>query len=162
MWTTESANFSKSYLDGYDFSITYISEINDTVFNTQNSFLIINSAAYKKDICLCEELIRLLDIDTIFILRDKLGSIGKKYIERFMISSNRILCMHEVEFDEYDKKYQYSMDYDGVVDFKYISDDLCRVLIKSISVISGKSQTIVRKALKWAKGGKVFDNRFLE
>ena len=79
-----------------------------------------------------------------------------------MVSSDKILCMYEVKFDEYDKEYQYGMDYDGLIEFKYLSDDLCKALVKSISIISGRSQNIVKKALKWAKGGKVFDNRFLE
>ena len=64
--------------------------------------------------------------------------------------------MYEVKFDEYDKEYQYGMDYDGLIEFKYLSDDLCKALVKSISIISWKKSEYCKKSIKWAKGGKVF------
>lgn len=155
-------NFSEDELEGYDYVITYLTEIDRNIKYSDYQYMIINSTLYKSDIFKSEAMIKLFNGDIIFILRDRIGSIGRKYIAKFMISSEQILCMYEVKLDEYDKEYQYGMDYDGIVDFKYISDSLCKILIKSISVISGRSQETVRKALKWAKGGKVFDNRFLE
>ena len=91
--------------------------------------------------------------DIIFIIRDRIGSIGRKYIGKFMISSDKILCMYEVKFDEYDKEYQYGMDYDGLIEFKYLSDDLCKALVKSISIISGRSQNI-EKSIKMGERGQ--------
>lgn len=158
-------NFSYDELKGYDYVITYITEYDMIAGRLDISgycYMIINSSVYKNSIFKCENIIRKFKGDIIFIIRDRIGSIGRKYIGKFMISSDKILCMYEVKFDEYDKEYQYGMDYDGLIEFKYLSDDLCKALVKSISIISGRSQNVVKKALKWAKGGKVFDNRFLE
>lgn len=158
-------NFSYDELKGYDYVITYITdyqEISTRIDFSQYCYMIINSSVSKENIYKCENIIDKFQGDIIFILRDRIGSIGRKYIGKFMITSERILCMYEVKFDEYDKEYQYGMDYDGLIEFKYLSEDLCKTLIKSISIISGKNQNVVKKALKWAKGGKVFDNRFLE
>lgn len=155
-------NFSNTELKGYDFVITYCSEIESAESCIGGRYLIINASACKSELYGCEKLINTLKADTMFILRDQVGSIGKKYIGKYMLPADKILGIYEVKFDEYDKEYQYSMDYDGVTNFKYLSEGMTKVLIRCVSVISGREQDVIKKAFKWAKGGKVFDNRFLE
>lgn len=155
-------NFSESEFKGYDFVLIYCTDSKTAgkIFGCR--YLIINSSACKSDLYICEEVMNTLKSDTMFILRDQVGSIGKKYIGKYIITSEKIMGIYEVKYDEYDKEYQYSMDYDGVQNFKLLSEGMCKVLVRCITLITGKGQEQIKKALKWAKGGKVFDNRFLE
>lgn len=154
--------FSNGDMPGYDFILTYISDISELGRYENFRYILINQSAYRTELYRCTELMEYMKTDTLFVLRDKVGNIGKKYLSKYVLPNEKLLSIYEVGYDGWDKKYQLFMDYDGVGDFKYISDDLCRALNRCISVITGKEQGDVKKALKWAKGGKVFDNRFLE
>jgi hypothetical protein len=161
-------NFGEYVCEGYDYVLTYSDDIDVLLYMDNNDlfgeilYIIINASVNKNTLFTCKDLIKNIEGDVILILRDKVGYINKKYIGKYMISSNRILDMQEIRLDEYDKKYEYQMDYDGLIKFKYLSEDYCKSLIKSVAIITGKESDNVKRALKLAKGGRVFDNRLLE
>lgn len=156
-------NFSRDNLTGYQYVFYYYSEYSKELDWEKRQFTILNASVFKSDLQVCQNIMNHTDSDVILIIRDRIrNSIDKKYIAKYIIKPSKLLGMHEIRFDEYDKEYQFRMDYDGVGSFKYLSDNYVNVLVKTICAITGKGQGRVRKALKYAKEGKIFDNRFLE
>lgn len=156
-------NFSGDYLGGYDFCIDYFNNLKGVTLDGRYDGIILNVQVFKSELELCRRIIDNSKSYVILIVRDKtVNCVNKKYISKYILDSSKILKIHEIDFDFFDKEYQYLMDYDGIGKMKYLSEIFSNVLIKTICSITGKGQGSVKKALKNLKEGKIFDNRFLE
>ena len=156
-------NFSGEYLGGYDYSINYFNNLKKVPYNDRYDGIILNVQVFKSELEMCRRIINNSKSFIILIVRDKtINCINKKYIYKYILDSSRGLKIYEIDFDFYDKEYQYIMDYDGIGKMKYLSENYSNILIKTICSITGNSQGNVKKALRNLKEGKIFDNRFLE
>lgn len=154
-------NFSEDYLEGYDYVLYYYTDYPADTERWQ--YAVFNVSVFKSELYLCQQIINAVKTDVIVILRDQVrNSVDKKYISKYILNPAKIIGLHEIKLDEYDKEYQFRMDYDGVGLFKYLSEPYVRALVKTVCTVTGRGQGCVRKALKFAKEGKIFDNRFLE
>lgn len=156
-------NFSEDCLDGYDYVINYYADYSADMERERYHFVILNVSVFKSELSLCQKIINAAKADVIVIIRDQVrNSVDKKYVSKYILNPSKIIGLHEIKLDEYDKEYQFRMDYDGVGLFKYLSEHYIRALTKTVCAITGKGQGSVKKALKFAKEGKIFDNWFLE
>lgn len=156
-------NFSGECLRGYEFCIDYFNNLRDVNYNDKYEGIILNVQVFRSELEMCKRIINNTKSYVIMIIRDKtVNCVNKKYISKYILDSSKLLKIHEVDFDFYDKEYQYIMDYDGIGKMKYLSETFSNVLIKTICSVTGESQGRVKKALKSFKEGKIFDNRFLE
>ncbi|MBQ3546583.1 MAG: hypothetical protein IJA34_16595 [Lachnospiraceae bacterium] len=156
-------NFSGDFLRGYDYSIDYFNNLKDIPLKDKYDGIVLNVQVFKSELEMCKRIIDNSQSYVILIIRDKtVNSVNKKYILKYIFGSSKASKIHEIDFDFYDKEYQYIMDYDGIGKMKYLSENYSNVLIKTICSITGNGQGNVKKALKNLKEGKIFDNRFLE
>lgn len=154
-------NFSEDCLEGYDYVLHYYTDYPSDM--ERWTYVVINVSVFKSELCLCQRIINAMKTDVIVIVRDQVrNSVNKKYISKYILNPDKIIGLHEIKLDEHDKEYQFGMDYDGAGFFKYLSEPYVRSLVKTVCAITGRGQGSVRKAWKFAKEGKIFDNRFLE
>lgn len=152
-------NFSDDCLAGYDYVINYYTGY--PMEFEQCHYVIFNVSVFKSDLYFCQKIINEVRADVIVIIRDQVRySADKKYVSNYLLNPEKILGIHEIKLDTYDKEYQFRMDYDGAGFFKSLSEQYVRALVKTICAITGRGQERVRKALKSAKKGRIIDKQF--
>lgn len=153
------------YRDGnYDFILDYIGDLKYLESSGSYSYIVVNSSMGRQEIFDNLKQIACLQKETIFVIRDTTGG-GKdrKYLKQnYMKYMTFISCLYEIPLDYMDKDYQTEMDYRGFIRFKYLSQKYCKTLIKIAVMFTGKQEPMVEKALKYAKEGRILDNRILE
>ncbi len=150
--------------EDYDFILDYIGDLNCLKQAGAYRYIIINSSMGRQEILDNLKQAVCLKKETLLVIRDTTGG-GKdrKYLKQhYMKYMSIVSCLYEIPLDYSDKDYQTEMDYAGFVQFRYLSQKYCKTLIKIAGILTGKPEQTVEKALKYAKEGKVFDNRVLE
>lgn len=148
----------------YDFILDYTGDLNCTEQTGSYRYIIVNSSMNRQEILDHLKQAVSLKKETILVLRDTTGG-GKDrtYLKQnYMKFMTFVSCLYEIPLDYTDKDYQTEMDYGGFIQFRYLSQKYCKTLIKIAGILTGKPEHMAEKALKYAKEGKIFDNRVLE
>ncbi len=156
--------FGKYRGERYDFILDYIGDRRDLEQVSSYRFIIVNSSMGRQEILDNIKWVSCVGKEAILVIRDTTGcGKNKKYLKQNHTKyMTYISCIYEIPLDYMDKDYQTEMDYGSFIRFKYLSQKYCKTLIKITVMLTGKQKSIVEKALKYAKEGRMFDNRILE
>lgn len=152
-------NFGECLWEGYDYSIIYSNDIeillkmNDEYGLRNITYVIINVSVYKNMLLICRDFIQKMNRDVIFILRDRVGYIDMHYVMKHIITEDRIVDNHEIKYHKQDKKYEYEMEYGGIVAFENLSGDYRSSLVRCVAIITCQKKKKVKKALAKAMKG---------
>ncbi len=161
----EEENFVRQHQYSYVFD--YVNEPEGDVIAdvTKAGYdgIIINTSCLRSELRVSREIVMRAGVKVLVVIRDMPENIPKlKYIEKYYMNNVGICSLYAVPPDICDKEYQYKMDYEGIRSYRAMSSGYSCVLSKCICEISGRDDKSVKRALRYLKEGKIFDNRLLE
>lgn len=99
---------------------------------------------------------------SMLVLRNTLsrGLTGKYFIQSIN-AANLVECVEDIPFDSVDNEYRYRLQYERIRSIRHISCKMEKCLAATVCYFTGKTQSLVAKAMRYSREGKIIEHSIL-